>query len=87
MSKAALRSGTGVCRGEENIGDFDKGGFGGKGGRSGKGGRCSEGGEEGEEELLSVAVRELLIWEILLFFARRKELQGAGVPVGAVNEG
>ena len=59
---------------------------GGKGGRSGKGGRCGEGGEVGEE-LLTVAIRELLIWEILLLKARRKELQRSGEEGGLMAGG
>ena len=41
----------------------------------------------GVEELLTAAVRELLIWEILWLKARRKELQRAGEEGGLMSGG
>lgn len=56
---------------EESTGEKAVGG-GGKGGWSG---RCGVVGVEGEERLLAAAVRELFIWENLLFKAERREPQ------------
>lgn len=41
----------------------------------------------GVEELLTAAVRELLIWEILWLKARRKELQRSGEEGGLMSGG